>query len=341
MRIDLSCGVLAACVALTACGGGGGGGGAPAASGPPAQLLITGSNAQAAGAHALDAVQDTSDAQGAANLVTGVQVAPGGTPSGIPLSRRLSDIALALAPRATPAAPTGVAVDQVGNCSQGGTVRVVGTVASAAGLVAGDSVTLAASDCLQQLPDGTVARLSGTLRVDVAAGSAPDGASSYDVTLQFTASAFTVSDGSGTASLDGDMRLRRVQTAATQATLTVTGARLSQALPGRTTTWVDYTQVITQNGSTFGSRLDGTLQTTSTRLAPGGGSFLVATPTAVTWQAGGLPQAGVVTLTGANRSRATLTVAGGGAVTVAIDTNGDGTPDATQTTTVTALRALL
>jgi hypothetical protein len=150
-----------------------------------------------------------------------------------------------------------------------------------------------------------------------------------------------VSDGSTTASLDGDMRLRRVQAAAAQATLTVTGARLSQALASRSTTWIDYTQVITQSGTTFSSRLDATVQTTSARLAPGGGSYLLATPTAVTWQAGGLPQAGVVTLTGANRSRATLTITAGGAVTVAIDGNGDGTTDATQTTSVTALRALL
>ncbi len=117
--------------------------------------------------------------------------------------------------------------------------------------------------------------------------------------------------------------------------VTVGGVTHSNALK-------NYSQTVGINGSVVTGSLSGTVETTSTKLGANGGSYTVATPTPVVWNAATRAlTAGVVKVVGAGNSQLVMTVGSNNTVTIQIDANGDGMFEKTVSSTASELASLL
>lgn len=326
---------------LAACGGGGGGTASPAPT-TLAAVQITATNAQAVAAHATDTTQNTST-QGAATVITGVQVDLAGsdTPTNLLMADAVTSVAQ-LAARSLPLA-TGVAVNQTAPCSGGGSVSANGSVATSGALTAGDNVTVTASNCVETV-NGATATINGSLSISITSGGVPANASTFHVVMALTASNFTVTAANVAGRLDGDMAIDLTKSSSTSASLVISGRSLATsantASGTRSSTWTGYRQGITSNGSAVAATLDGTIQVTNSRLAINNTSYQIATQAPVQWLNGFAPTSGVVVVTGAGNSKLRITFTPTG-VTLEVDAAGNGVYAAPTTTTVAALRAIL
>jgi hypothetical protein len=326
---------------LASCGGGGGGGTAttPASTGPQA-VVITETNAKPVAANAMDSVRDTSATQGATAPV-GVQVdasaASPGTLEAIAALARLAGSSAAAAKL-----PAGVLVSQTTSCPLGGTISISGSVASSAGLSAGDSISISSANC--QLSEGGVTMvMNGQMTMKVASGSLA--ALPFHVVLDIAVSNLSVQSGGDTAVSTGDLHLDWTASTATSQTLVASGTAMTsrQTVSGvtRNTTLRNYTQTLTISGTTTSGALAATVETDSTRVGPSGGTFTVSTPTPLVWdEQTKVISSGVVKVVGANGSQLTVTFTGGGNATIQLDANGDGTFEKSITTTLTELNGL-
>ncbi|MBK0391144.1 hypothetical protein [Ramlibacter algicola] len=337
-------------VGLAGCGGGGGGGdgGATAGGGgtvsapaPAPAVVITQANAPTVGAHGLDAAQDDSSTN-TAGILTGVQV-QGGADVG-PLA--LAAIARRMGGKVT-ALPlaSGVQVDETQPCQNGGSVRIVGTVASNSALGAGDDLTITATNCAEPV-NGVMTTLNGQMRFEITAGSMPgSGVPPFHVVLRVTTTALSVQTSTDLATSDGDMTIDLTMTSSTAQTLVVSGTSLSSSATingvQRRRTLANYSQRVVLNGSTVTGAVSGTVTTDSTRLGPAGGTFTLSTPQDLRWSTtSDAPVAGQLKVTGAGNSAVRLTF-GASSVTVETDANGDGTYEGSTTATVAQLQGLL
>lgn len=331
-------------LALAGCGGGGGGAGGTTTSSTPAPtpaVVITQSNAPTVAAYGLDAAQDNSSTS-TAGLVAGVEV-DASTFAG---PRTLASVAQHMGQRAAGLQlATGVQVDQTAACSNGGTMHVSGSVSGSGGLAAGDTMTIAASNCTEVV-DGVLTTMNGSLRMDITAGFMPDsGVPPYHVVMRVTATALSIQVGSNIAGTDGDMTLDLTVSSPTAEVLLVTGNSLtsSATMSGvtRSRTLSSYSQKVAVNGSAITSSMSGSVVTTSTRLGATGGSFTVSTPQDLGWTTtSNAPVAGQVKVVGAANSAVLVTFSASGA-TIQVDANGDGTYESSSTATVAQLRAML
>ena len=331
---------------VIACGGGGGSSGAIMV--PPQAVVITEANAKPVAANALDSAQSSSATQAGAGLLTGVQIEES---SGAGFSIQNNFVWMVEAARGALAsvAPTasviatGIAINATQSCALGGSVTVNGSVASAAGLSAGDNVTLDASNCkLNQ--QGVASTMNGRMSLTVNSGSLftfP-----YHVVISVMTTSLSVQSGAVTVVSSGDVRLDWTAASATVQTLVATGSSLnSRTMNGttsRSSTWTNYTQSWSISGSTVSSSLAASVVTDSSRLGTNGASYTITTPSAVVWNSGtGVVSAGVVKVVGAGNSQLLATVGAGNTVTIQIDANGDGTFEKTITSTVDELKSLL
>jgi hypothetical protein len=317
---------LISSLVLVACGGGGGDGVTAGAGGStaPQAVSITESNATAVAASALDAAQNTAPGQ----LPIGVEVQAGGQGhSSFGTVARAVQFALANGPGAL---ATGVTTSQA--CPSGGSISMTGDETAQ---------TVTYSDC--RLSSGADSiTMNGSLSLTLISSS-PDGMSGV---VSVVANNFSMVSSDGfSASLNGDMRME-ITISSTSETLVISGSALTTRFTDGGTTYTttlrNYSQSISFSGFIVTSSLSATVESSSTALGAGGGSYTITTSTPVVqnWDTG-LFTAGVVKVVGAGGSQLVMTVGSNNTVTIQIDANGDGTFEKTVSSTVSELESLL
>lgn len=327
---------------LVACGGGGGGGDAPATL---QAVAISQANAKPVAANALNSVQNTSATQSGAGVVTGVQVDVADIPvqSNLILISQAARMSAQLAAARASTLPVGVVINDTFACTLGGSLSVSGSIGNTNGLSAGDNLNVTFNACRMN-SDGTDATFNGSLAINIVSGnlmSIP-----AQAVLATTANNFSVQTGASTVVTSGDMRMDIAVASTTSVVVTATGAamssRITTAAGAFTTTTRNYTQRVAVNAFTVSANLTASVETDSTRLGPAGGSYTVTTPAAVVWNAStGAVSAGVVKVVGAGNSQLVVTIGSNGAVALQIDANGDGTLEASSSSTIAELKTLL
>jgi hypothetical protein len=337
---------LALTFVLTACGGGGGGGGTPGGSAPQS-VTITETNAKPVSANALEAAQTTSATSGATGPI-GVQVDAGAN-AGVSTLQAMAEVARLAAAKSLGGSslPTGVVINPTTeSCDFGGTTTVSGNIASSSGLAAGDSLSVSMSNCGVSI-GGTMAVMNGAMTLNVVSGSLPlFSTGSFHIVLAVTTTNLSLATGGVTVVSTGDTRLDWTAASATSQTLVASGASMSSRTTTsgvtHTTTLRNYTQSVTISGSTYTGTLAATVETDSSHIGAGTVTYTVSTPTPVVWNvATRVASSGVVKVVGANNAALLVTIAAGGAVTIQIDANGDGTYEKTITSTVAELAGLV
>jgi hypothetical protein len=326
---------------LTACGGGGGGGGDGGTPVTSSAVVITSANAKPVTADALSAATTAEAAQGGSALVTGVQVQAGDTAG----SLQFAYAVLTLAGKAPASRPLvqATTIHQTEPCALGGSITVSGNVAGSNGLAAGDSISVSASSC-QESVDGQVSTMSGSIAIVVTAGGLGSaGAYPRDLTLAVTATNFSVSAGGETDVTNGDMTMRVHEDSSTVSSLTLSGNALANSITTaggtRSYTQRNYAQTVAFNGTMTTYTFSSDIETNNTRLASTPVTYSVRTPSALVTSAAGDYTAGSISVTG--RGSALLaTVTATNTFQIQLDTNGDGSFDATVTATATELRSL-
>ena len=318
---------VASLLLLSACGGGGGGGASSPSAASPASTLspISASNAAQVASNAYAANGSIGNSStGVSSILTGASV--NGTAPGVVAP------ALALAKRAyangTPALLTGVSGTQA--CSGGGTIAVSGTATGTNGPANGDKITVTANRCVE---DG--ATVNGTLTMafsNISGNLFGSGAGAATMDLTFTA--FSVTEGSTSDTVTGDMKLVMSQTSATNANLAISGASLQNVelkagVKISDFRMSDYTATVAGSGTTVSVSANYAMSGTFTSL--GQVSYTVRTLKPFVAGVSGVPSSGSLIVNGA-ASSVTATVVPANKVRLDYSAKGDGV--ITQTNTV-------
>lgn len=327
---------------LAACGGGGGDGGAAPPPGPGGvtAVAITEANAKPVAADALASAININTSQSA--LLSGVQVQSGGSSGGaLVLAQVVRDIAVGQ-PASAPQA-MGVQAQGTYACELGGTITVDGNIATSAGPTAGDSFTITARACKETIR-GVVTTLNGTLSVNVTSGSATT--VPFHVVMTLVARDLSTETASERTTSDGDMVMDWTANSDTDQTMILSGSALRAGVTrggvSHTATWRDYRQELHLGGATATSAVAATIESVIGRVSASPVSYHVTTPAAITLDTNAHAiTAGSIHVTGAANSQLLLTSTGPDAFRLQVDASGDGTYEATQTTTRSELESLL
>lgn len=239
---------------------------------------------------------------------------------------------------------------KVQTCGAGGSVRVSGSVASTAGLGAGDTVNSDYQYCMIFNAGSSPVFVSGTAAQTVTSGSAyampfqivlASSFNNLNTGLLKTFGVFTETD-----LLNGDEKLEWNATSTTSQSLTASGTSMSnKSTVGavvRTHVWQNYQQTTAINGANTSLSFTGLVQSDNTNLSPTGGTYSLTTPTAIVkTTTTGVLSAGVIKAVGTSNSAVLVTLGANGAVTLQVDANGDGTFETTIATTLTELNTFL
>lgn len=339
MNFNLRGAALVSAIVLAGCGGGG----TPAPETGPQALAITEANAKPVAANALDSAQNTTAARSGTSLLTGVQVEGGATASTSSFLA-MAQLARAAAGAATaaPALPTAVAINETAACLMGGSMSVTGNMSVMDAMMAGDSLSINASNCAVDV-GGVSTVMNGSMAMSVISGSAS--APPFHVVLGMTAAGLSVQSGGSTVVATGDARLDWTATSTSVQSMAVTGTSMSSretlGASVRTTVLQNYAQSVALNGTTVTCSLSASVQTDSTQLGANGGAYTISTPTPVMWNsATGAVTAGSVKVVAGAGSQLLMTIAADGSVALQLDANGDGAFERTLTSTVMELKAL-
>jgi hypothetical protein len=327
----LCAGLLTA--ALTACGGGSGDAAAPA----PAPTPITAANADAVAARGYETANALFDASSAASEQ--VKASTGGT--GLDLVRfSLAQVrSLAAGQGGVGPSPKGAAPSYKGTsteslaCPSGGSLTVTVTDLNGNGDAdAGDSASITFNACAA---DGAVTSGSmGFVFVSYTTGAAAD---SVSVTVTFNA--LRVVEGNNVSSATGDMTLAAKISNVSPFTTDVT-------LSGSKLDLVEGAEIRTLAGYTGQLLIDDTRRTYSYAVAGAvsgsglPGTLTLSTPVPIAGPLDGNPTTGRIVVTGASNSQVTLTASPPTGVEVALDANGDGTPESRRVLTWAQFDAL-
>jgi hypothetical protein len=210
-----------------------------------------------------------------------------------------------------------------------GTATPTGNGLDDLNLTAGESFGMDFVDC----EDGAGLTLNGSVLYTATAvtGIFPFGnpADDYSVTLTVAFVDFTATQGGQTESLDDTYTLVLSYDGTTM--------ELTTSLDGETVVFtggsVDFNELsYEETGGNYELSLDATLTVDGQS-----GTLSLMTLQPLVGPIAGTPESGVVLVTADDDSTLTLTFTGGGAVTVAIDENGDGNPDCSQDLTLDTL----
>jgi len=333
---------LISSLVLVACGGGGGGTSPTAAA--PAAVAITESSAKPVTASALGAAQGTSATDGA-GLLVGVEVqgGSGASPATLKAMAETARFASSSLAGRGGSLVTGVTSSESVDCPVSGKLTISGSVSGAEGAVAGDTVTFTANNCVMDV-DGETGTMNGSLSFTVISGSVTS-TLPMNVVFSMVATNFSIAGGGTSVTVNGDVRMDLTITS-TSETIVTSGSSFSIAVTESGTTYTDslknYSQTFVYNGSTVTGSLSATVESSSTVLGSGGGSYTITTTTPLVWnESTGTLSSGVIKVVGANGSQLVMTVTSSTTVTIQVDANGDGTFESTVTSTQTELRNLL
>lgn len=329
----------AAALALLACGGGGGGGGDAPSVPSATALVITSANAPSVAAEALETSTSTDAASAAGQFVTGVQVDAGSGSGGHPQLLASATRTLLAKPRTAGPVAAGAVVSQA--CSGGGTVTVDATTSGASYLVAGDSLGISASNCVESV-DGTTVVMNGSMSIAITSGSYDPSSFVYpkSVTMRIVSRSFSAAvSGGPTEVFDGDLTLALTETSATTGSLTATATSLTSTVGSHRITLSDYRLQAAQTATGSTLSVSTNVETNNARLGSTPVRYSLATETPVTVSSSGAVTGGSIRVSGSNSSMVLLVTATD-TFSLQVDTNGDGTADSTRAVTLADLQAL-
>lgn len=319
---------MAACAALAACGGGGGGsdGGSSGSGGSGTAVALSASNYEVAANEAVAAGLGVTDLAGQANIVTGASVSTQPNWAKIGWQQWLA------ARAAWSGAPTlaGATTSTTISCSGGGNLVVTANDANNNGAFdSGDSLSVTANSCVE----GGVT-VGGLFSASLTSNPSGDpSACVYGIALAFNFQSFTATDSSGVATANGQFTLSSTRTACSTGTDSISASTFAETFTAagatRSRSLVGYSATVALTPTQSTTTLAGTI--TSTAL--NGGSLTITTPTPFVraYNTETFPHAGVGVATGANGGKVTVTALSSTTVRVDLDSNGDGTPEATVT----------
>jgi hypothetical protein len=307
--------IVAACLAVAACGGGGGGGDASAvASTPEATAEITSENAAAIAGATADAALFSSEFDDLANL--GIVASPGG----VAVVQSAAGASITLAKDTSRLQATTIG-PQTESCPFGGTMTISATIENPETLTAGDMFTMNYDNC--DFGEGSVADGGIVFTVTSFQGDlvGTDFAMGFDLEL----TGFSMVGGGESVNMDGDFSLL-IDTDATSSTVTVSGNSLtltdgtdSFVLSAfSTTTTVDTSTfpasfTVASSGFLMSSEFDGEVEFSTTIAMQGSGE--------------GNPFSGEFVVSGANGATVTVIPLDGDMVRLELDLDGDGAVD--------------
>lgn len=281
------------------------GGGDPST--PGAALVITGSNAEAVTADALQAT-----GTGAASSIAPLLAAVPGQPMVM----------------------KGVEIDETRLCIYGGRFYVKGSVASTDAVTVGDRITLTAQGCRMN----PVYAVNGSLGFTVLAGGlTSELVHPYSVTVQVDALDLSLDQSGYVHTLAGDTRVTAGAESDTSQSVMLSGASLRYSSAAYSYTLNDYQQSLRITDGAMTATTTATV-TTSNPMLGATVTYGVSTPAALVTDASGNLLAGSLkVVSGVTALLATVTAVN--VFTIQVDTNGDGVYDQTQTATVAELQA--
>lgn len=303
---------------LAACGGGGGGSTPPVIT--PSAALNSSNQTIAAQDVASSAYLPLMGAQ----TLTGAQTLDEGVLFSLARSQ-LNRLPNYLAAAKGNSTLTGVVQSQIYSCTYGGTVTASVSDADNNGVVsAGDSVTVAANNCVES--EGT---LTGALTFGVNNVTGTFGSDSYSGSLTMTFNGFTVSSSEFSAGANGSLTLsvsasgvNRVSTSVATPSLSVSGT-YAGVTRSRSLTNYSATSTRTPN-SIYGYETSYTLNGTLTSSALASQAISFATPTPfISLSSDDYPSSGVMLISGAANSKLKVTALPGSQVKLELDANGD------------------
>jgi hypothetical protein len=224
-------------------------------------------------------------------------------------------------------------------CIDGGTITFTWTEAASNVVSNGDSMTVAANNCVQ----GST-RLNGSFTVSFSnISGTPSPSSAWSATLGLTYSNFTLSEGTESITVDGDMRNTVNQVNSSDTSYAIDGTSFALTETSGTTTVSETLIDYTYNGSyisgvnTFGANftVSGTFRTI------GNVAYAVTTTVPFKQTSGNYPYQGSMIVKGANNSAVKMNVIDNSTVQIEIDNNGDGTYEEVRTMAWSALENLL
>jgi hypothetical protein len=316
--------ITVAAAFLSACGGGGGSSGTTAPTPVSTLSTITAVNSNKVAGNGYAATAAISESTSLTDVLTGVSMGRANISTVSPV--------LNLAKRAygqsAPQLLTGVIVTEA--CSGGGTVTIDANLRNSQSLSNGDTMTMTANNCVE---DGDT--LKGVLSITFSGVSGDIlNTSSGAATLDTRFTNFSVTSGSETIGINGDMKIAMSVTSATSNSVTITGNSLqtTEQKAGATVatrTLNDYSLTGSTNGATVTSAASFALSGNAGSL--GQFAFTVKNLQPFVTVGSAMPSSGALIVNGASSS-VTVTVVNTSSVRLDFSAKGDGT--ITQTTTL-------
>lgn len=225
-------------------------------------------------------------------------------------------------------------------CNGGGTATITLNVRRPDRLSSGDSVSINASDCVQ---DNDRANGTITVNFDNITGK-PSSNSVWNGAMTLNFSDFSFENSVAANTVNGNLALTINQTAPRVATFDLN----SNSLQLRRDQGGTVTERTLSDFSTTGS-LNSNVLTYRTNFTLAGnnfpriqdGSYTVRTTTDFVQQKGSSPTQGALTVTASDNSSLNLTALANSNVNVVVDQNGDGTPEQNLTTTWDELKKMI
>lgn len=320
---------IGAALLLSACGGGGGSSGNTGTGPGPIQgstlSPITSANATRVAANAYEAASTISESSAAfGGVLTGVSI-DRPTISAVTPALNLAKRAYA---RSAGQVVTGVTISEP--CSGGGSLTIEANLRNQQTISNGDTMVIVANRCVEA---GDI--ISGTMRATFTDISGDILNSwTWSATLDTRFDNFSVSSGSESANVNGDMKIAMSQTSSTSSAVTVSGRSL-QATEQRSGTTIatrtlsDFSMTGNMRGTTITSAANFTMSGNTSAL--GQFSYSVRNVQPFVSSGTSLPNTGALIVNGASTS-VTLTVAGANSVRLDLSDKASGA--VTQTSTV-------
>jgi hypothetical protein len=314
--------LVLASAALAACGGGGGS--SPAA--PPVQaarVTLSAGNYEAAANEGTAAAMDMTSIATTNNVLIGVgsSAKPNWTAFGLQQVARLPELF-----RAGTNHLAGVSSTQTLACINGGTISATAVDNNGNGsLDAGDKATLVFTNCIE-----SPATLNGTITLTVNTISGTPGSYPIALDVTMTFQGLRIVTPSLTAGADGNIRVASSRTGFQLGSDSITSTTFSESATVGATTYsrsiANFSAAVTY-GATFTSS---TIQGVIGSSALGNATIAISTPQPfLKFYTDAYPYTGVFVVTGANNGTATVTALNNTQVSIALDANGDGTPEVT------------
>jgi hypothetical protein len=332
MRMNRSALLALAAAFQVGCGGGGGDDGSsnPPPPPPPAGDTITSANGQEVSRGVMASVQFVKD--------LGLpDVAGGFVPTGIvivtPASTAASPLATAIhgAVRRGVEAMRGIQTtsEDTVQCSLGGDITITANIADDSGqLTEGDAVSVLFNGCTEA--DGT---LDGAVDLTVTTVTGALDNPPFSAGLDVNVDSVTLTQDTAVLSAGGTMTATIASESTNDRNLVLSGTELTTVVDDETMVLRDFNIDETDNLDTGAYTLDMSGTIDSDTL----GTFDFATTTAFTGLGGAFPDTGVMVISGASATTATITALDNTNVRVDLDTDGDGTADESTDTTWDAL----